>query len=223
MPKLSREFYNQPTLKVAKLLLGKFLIRKIGDKKLIGKIVETEAYCGPKDLASHASRGKTPRTEVMFGPPGHAYIYLIYGINYCFNIVTEKNGYPAAVLIRALEPVEGIEKMARNRKLTFHFSPLTLNLSNGPGKLCQALQIDKTLNKIDLTGDILWVEDRGEKINPHTFPSGIKPGKQDTWEGVGVKPQNIIAAKRIGVNYAKKYKDKLWRFYLADNNFVSKK
>ena len=197
MPKLSIEFYNQSTLKVAKLLLGKFLIRKLNGKKLIGKIVETEGYSGPKDLASHASRGKTPRNEIMFGPPGHAYIYLIYGINYCFNLVTEKESYPAAVLIRALEPKEGIEEMKKRRKMK---NNLPYTLTNGPGKLCQAFGIDKGLNKINVTQGTLWVEDSGEKI----------------------KPQNIVAAKRIGVDYAREYKDKLWRFYIKNNKFVSK-
>jgi len=207
MTKLPRKFYNQPTLKVAKLLLGKFLVRKIGKRKVVGKIVETEAYVGPKDLASHASRGKTPRTEVMFGPPGHAYVYLIYGLNYCFNIVTERKDYPAAVLIRAVEPIEGIDLMYQHRKSIkrkksiFNFSFLTFNLTNGPGKLCQAFKIDKKLNNADLTGNILWVEDRGIKISP----------------------KDIVATKRIGVDYAKEYKDKPWRFYIKGNKFVSKK
>jgi DNA-3-methyladenine glycosylase len=132
MPKLKRlkeKFYKQNTFKIAKSLLGKYLIRKIGKKILIGKIVETEAYYGPSDLASHASRGKTERTKIMFGRPGTAYVYLIYGMYYCLNIVTEKKNFPAAVLIRALEPIAGIKK-----------------LTNGPGKLCQAFKIDKKLN-----------------------------------------------------------------------------
>lgn len=181
------------------------MVRKIGKKKLVGKIVETEAYVGPKDLASHASRGKTPRTEVMFGPPGHAYVYLIYGLNYCFNIVTERKNYPAAVLIRAIEPIENIKLMYCHRKLSLpksHDSKfMTSDLTNGPGKLCQAFKIDKKLNNIDLTGNVLWLEDRGVKI----------------------KPQQIVATKRIGVEYAGKYKDKPWRFYIKGNKFVSKK
>jgi len=208
MKKLSRKFYNQPTLKFARLLLGKFLIRKIGKRKLVGKIVETEAYVGPKDLASHASRGRTPRTEIMFGPPGHAYVYLIYGLNYCFNIVTERKNYPAAVLVRAVEPVEGINLMCKNRNLNFQFSTrlagrqvFNFQLTNGPGKLCQAFKIDKKLNNIDSIGNALWLEDRGIKI----------------------KPREIAAAKRIGVDYAGKYKNKPWRFYIKGNKFVSKK
>ena len=101
--KLHQKFYNQSTLKIARLLLGKFLIRKIGKKTIIGQITETEAYVGPKDKASHASRGKTPRTAIMFGESGFWYIYLIYGMYYCLNIVTERKNYPAAVLIRAIK------------------------------------------------------------------------------------------------------------------------
>jgi DNA-3-methyladenine glycosylase len=197
MKKIPRKFYNQPTIKVAKLLLGKFLIRKIGKKIISGKIVETEAYVGPNDLASHASRGKTPRNAPMFGPPGYSYVYLVYGLNYCFNVVTEVNDYPAAVLLRALEPSEGTDLMFKRRKTAKN----DMDLTNGPGKLCQALQIDKSLNNIDLTGNILWLEDRG----------------------VNIKPSKIISKKRIGVDYAGKYKNKPWRFYLKGNKFVSKK
>jgi DNA-3-methyladenine glycosylase len=194
--KIKKSFYNRNTLKVAQDLLGKFLVRKIGKKTIVGKIVETEGYVGPSDLASHASRGKTARTAPMFGPPGHAYVYLVYGLNYCFNTVTEKENYPAAVLIRALEPAEGIDLIKKNRKKKMPFFKLT----NGPGKLCQALKIDKSLNNFDLTERTLWIEDRGLKI----------------------KPLEIVAAKRIGVDYAGKYKNKPWRFYLKGNPFVSK-
>lgn len=196
MRKIKKNFYNRNTIKVAQEILGKFLVRKIGKKIIAGKIVETEAYVGPSDLASHASRGKTARTAPMFGPPGHAYVYLVYGLNYCFNIVTEKENYPAAVLIRAIEPTDGIDlikKFRKNQKIIF-------NLTNGPGKLCQALKIDKSLNNSDISKNILWVEDRGLKI----------------------KPSEIVAAKRIGVDYAGQYKNKPWRFYLRGNPFVSK-
>ncbi|MDO8492344.1 MAG: DNA-3-methyladenine glycosylase [bacterium] len=150
--RLTRAFFNRPTLTVAKELLGKFLVRKIGRKTITAMITETEAYCGPNDLASHASRGKTPRTEIMFGPPGHAYIYLIYGMYHCFNIVTEKENYPAAVLIRAVAPT-----YRRGN------GPV-----NGPGKLCRYFQIDKSLNNEDLTENKrLWVEDCKTKIKPN--------------------------------------------------------
>lgn len=197
MKKIKKNFYNRETLKVAQELLGKFLVRKIGKKIIAGKIVETEAYVGLSDLASHASRGKTARTAPMFGPPGHAYVYLVYGSNYCFNIVTEKENYPAAVLIRAIEPAEGADFMKRYRKT----QKLIFNLTNGPGKFCQAFKINKTLNSLDLTKNILWVEDRGIKI----------------------KSSEIAAVKRVGVDYAGEYKNKPWRFYLRGNPFVSKK
>lgn len=206
MMMIKKNFYNQKTIKVARELLDKFLVRKIGKKIISGKIVETEAYVGPNDLASHASRGKTARTAPMFGPPGHAYIYLVYGLNFCFNIVTERKNYPAAVLVRALEPAEGINLMRRhrpslkNKKLNSQFS-IIKHLTNGPGKLCQALKIDKSLNNFDLTKNTLWLEDRGLKI----------------------KPSEIVAAKRIGVDYAGQYKNKPWRFYIQGNGFVSKR
>src|SRR5581483_5179153 len=108
MHPLPRSFYDRDTTLVAKDLLGKLLVRKIGRKTLVGKIVETEAYLGPHDLAAHSARGRTKRTEVMFGPPGHAYVYLIYGMYCCMNVVTEREGHASAVLIRALEPLKGI-------------------------------------------------------------------------------------------------------------------
>jgi len=164
--RLNRKFFNRNTVVVAKDLLGKYLVRKIGNKIVRTRITETEAYCGQKDLANHASKGITPRTKVMFGPPGRAYIYLIYGMYHCLNIVTEKEGYPAAVLIRGCE------------------------LADGPGKTCRDLKIDKNFNGVDLClSKELWIEDGGEK-SPI-----IKKGK------------------RIGVDYAGKWKDKLWRFY----------
>ncbi|MBI2063627.1 MAG: DNA-3-methyladenine glycosylase [Candidatus Yanofskybacteria bacterium] len=143
--RLGTTFFNRSTLTVAQELLGKFLVRRIRRKTISVMITETEAYCGPSDLASHASRGRTKRTEVMFGPPGHAYIYLIYGMYHCFNIVTEKEDYPAAVLIRAID-AEGV---------------------NGPGKLCRYFQINRSLNNEDLTASKkLWLEDRKVKVKP---------------------------------------------------------
>ncbi len=142
---LARSFYERPTLTVAKELLGKHLIRRGESGLLAGRIVEVEAYVGPEDRASHASRGKTKRTEVMFGQAGLAYVYLIYGMYHCFNIVTEREGYPAAILVRAVE-VDG-------------------RLIDGPGKVCRDLKIDKTHNYHDLTaGKILWLEDRGDRL-----------------------------------------------------------
>jgi DNA-3-methyladenine glycosylase len=146
--KLPRSFYNQQTLKVAQQLLGTFLTRKIGARKIVGKIVETEAYVGFADKASHASRGRTERTAIMFGRPGFVYIYMIYGMYYCLNIVTEREEYPAAVLIRAVEPVT----KSRIRPA-------------GPGKVCQFYKIDKRYNGTDMCGRTFWIEQKGSTKN----------------------------------------------------------
>lgn len=212
--RLSRTFFNRPTLRVARELLGKFLVRRIGQKILLatcpaqnrkgsqrdivlyGMITETEAYCGPNDLASHASRGRTPRTEVMFGPPGHAYVYLIYGMYHCLNVVTEKEGYPAAVLIRGAIIFDELNGPARQNFSTSAKGALAESMSKnlgGPGKLCRYFQIDRDLNKEDLTtSENLWFEDRGIKI----------------------QPGQIKCLPRIGINYAGAYKNKPWRFVL---------
>ena len=139
--KITREFYARDTLTVARELIGMHLVHAEGGRLRAGRIVETEAYQGPEDLAAHSSRGRTPRTEVMFGPPGHAYVYFIYGFWHCLNLVTEAQGVPHAVLLRALEPVSGIE-----------------DKTWGPGLLCRAMHIDKKLNGADLCGDVLWLE-----------------------------------------------------------------
>jgi DNA-3-methyladenine glycosylase len=170
---LSRGYFNRPTLTVARSLVGKYLIRCIDGREIAGKIVEVEAYVGSQDKACHASKGKTQRTEVMFGPAGVAYVYLIYGMYHCLNVVTERAEFPSAVLIRAIE-IDG-------------------KLIDGPGRLCRSLQIDRSLNRMDLTtGESLWFEDRGEGVGRGT---------------VGAYP-------RIGVDYAGKWAEKLWRFRL---------
>jgi len=192
--KISRTFYEQPTLAVARELLGKYLVRKHPDGKAVGRIVETEAYIGPKDLACHASRGRTARTEIMFGPAGFAYVYFIYGVYYCLNIVTEEVDHASAVLIRALEPVEGIELMKKRRR-----TEELRNLASGPGKLCQAFAIDRSLNGADICGNILYVEDRGDPA------------------------PKILARPRVGVDYAGKWKDKRWRFLIRGSEFVSRR
>ncbi len=140
MKKLTREFYNRDTVTVAKELLGKYLVHVIGDATRIAKIVEVEAYLGPHDLAAHSAKGLTPRTKIMFGPPGHAYVYLIYGMYFCMNVVTEQEGHGTAVLIRALEPIKNVEGKTR-----------------GPGLLCNAMQIDKRLNGHDLESDDFYI------------------------------------------------------------------
>lgn len=142
--KLPRRFYDRDTLLVARELLGKRLVRVLRGKRLSGIIVETEAYIGEEDKASHAARGRTLRNQVMYGPPGHAYIYFVYGMHYCLNVVAEREGFAAAVLLRALVPQEGDEDMLRRR------SGRKDTLADGPAKLCQALAIDRRLNGMDL-------------------------------------------------------------------------
>lgn len=140
--KLRRRFYERDTELVARELLGKYLVHEIGGKRRVGRIVETEAYIGAHDLASHSSKGVTPRTKIMYGPPGHAYVYLIYGVHHCMNIVTEPEGNGAAVLLRALEPVDGFDGNSNTK---------------GPGLLCRAMGIDKHLNGHDLSSDDFYV------------------------------------------------------------------
>jgi len=176
--RLSRQFYDRSTLRVARELLGKHLVVKKDGHLLSGKIVETEAYVGFKDPASHACRGMTPRNEVMFGDPGYAYVYITYGIHHCLNLVTEREGYPAAVLIRALEPVDGVELMKKRRgrrKLR--------DLTSGPAKLCQALGVDRKLNGADLCSDTIFVVDQGEAAGKIGCSGriGIKEGKNKKW------------------------------------------
>jgi len=170
---LPRIYFNRPTVAVARSLIGKYLVRSINGRMLAGKIVEVEAYVGPQDRACHASKGRTQRTDVMFGPGGAAYVYLIYGMHHCLNVVTEREEFPAAVLIRAAE-IDG-------------------ELIDGPGRLCRAMQIDRSLNRADLTiGESLWFEDRGVSVE-----------KGD----VGVHP-------RIGVQYSGEWAKTPWRFRL---------
>ncbi|MBD3168735.1 MAG: DNA-3-methyladenine glycosylase [candidate division Zixibacteria bacterium] len=151
---LPESFYNRDTVNVARELIGKVLIRKIGGQVLSGRIVETEAYIAEHDPACHAYSGKTKRNEVMFGPPGFAYVYFTYGMHYCLNFVTEPDGVAAAVLIRALEPLEGIEIMKSNRN-----QEDIKNLCSGPAKLTQAMEIDRSINGIKLNGSDIVVRE----------------------------------------------------------------
>jgi len=191
--KLPRSFYEQSTLDVARQLLGKYMVHKHRDGTTVGKIVETEAYIGPEDKACHASKGRTARTEIMFGPAGYAYVYLVYGFHHMLNIVTESVDYPAAVLIRGVEPVQGVELMRARRQ-----TEQQQNLASGPGKLCQAFAIDRKLNGDDLCGKVLYLEDRGEPVS------------------------QVVTTPRIGVDYAGPWKNKPWRFLIKDNKFVSR-
>lgn len=144
MHKLEREFYDRDTIDVAHDLLGKHLVHVSGGVERVGRIVEVEAYLGPHDLAAHSARGLTPRTRVMFGPPGHVYVYLIYGMYNCMNVVTQAEGKASAVLLRALEPVKNIE-----------------GRTQGPGLLCTAMHIDRKQNGHDLLSDDLYIADAG--------------------------------------------------------------
>jgi DNA-3-methyladenine glycosylase len=238
MPKkLTQKFYCRPSLAVARELLGKYLVREINGQRLAGKIVETEAYCGFEDKASHASCGLTERNSIMFEKGGFWYVYVVYGIFNCLNITTEKKGFPSAILIRALEPMEGIDLMKENRGIERCHSEersdeesrriqrkmatavirrdcrvarsLRLlaprndkrGLYSGPGKLCQAMKIDRGLNKTKSFGRDcrLWIEN-----------------------GEIVRSSQIIASQRIGVDYAGQWAKKKWRFCIKNNQFVSK-
>lgn len=194
MKKLDREFYNRDSVLVARELLGKVLVHEIEGQRLAVKIIEAEAYMGVEDKAAHSYGGKrTPRVEVMYGDPGHAYMFLIYGMYCCFNVVTREKGIPQEVLIRAAEPLEGIQWMAQQRygKPYEELSKSQLKgFTNGPGKLCKALSLDRSHNGIDLCGDQIYLE-KGTGENFH-----------------------VIATKRVGIDYAEEAKDYLWRFYI---------
>ncbi len=196
MDKLTREFYGRDTLTVARELMGKHLVRVVDGQPTILRITETEAYIGRMDKACHAYGYKrTKRTETLFAPPGTAYIYLIYGMYACLNLVTEPEGEPAAVLIRAGEPVTP-EDETRAALARFGCMPQEMtayqrkNFLNGPGKLCKALSLTTAQNGLPLTGDALYVLDTGEHPGP------------------------IHVSKRIGIDYAEEAVDFPWRFYL---------
>lgn len=202
MKTLGREFYDRDSIIVAKELLGKVLVHEMDGQRISAKIVETEAYMGVEDKAAHSYGGRrTPRVEVMYGGPGFSYVFFVYGMYYCFNIVTREEGNPQAVLIRAAEPMEGLDRMAQNRfrKPWQQLTKSQINgLTNGPGKLCGALAIDRSLNGEDLCGRTLYVEENHEKLS-------------------------IISTKRVGIDYAGEAKDYPWRFYIENNRYVSVK
>ena len=179
-----RDFYNRPTLKVARDLIGARLVRILNGEKLVGLITETEAYIGQNDLACHAKAGLTPRTAVMFGEPGHAYVYFTYGNHWMLNVVAEREGFPAAVLIRAIQPIEGVEVMfeRRNGRDTL-----------GPGKLCQAMGITKAENGVDLTKRTggLWIEE-GDKVPNSLVTKSPRVGLNNTPEPWLSKPWRFL-------------------------------
>ena len=187
--KLTTAFYKQDTVTVAQNLLGCLLVSEVGGAawRTSGIIVETEAYAGEKDPGSHAYRGKTGRNQVMYGEPGRAYVYFIYGKYYLLNVVTEKKGTPGAVLIRALEPVDGIEIMKKRRA-----SDTVQKLTTGPAKLTQALGITGEHNGVDVTGDVIWIEQYAT-------------------------PSQIQSSPRIGVS-----DEQPLRFFIDGNRYVSK-
>lgn len=194
MDKLRREFYDRDTLEVARDLLGCLLVRELDGERLVGRITETEAYIGRCDKACHAYGYKrTPRTETLFAKPGTAYLYLIYGMYTCLNFVTEPEGEPAAVLIRGIEAVEGVDTIARLR-FGREFSALNAyqrkNFLNGPGKVCKGLSLDRKLNGHDLLRPPLYVLSRDGKI-----PA-------------------IHCGPRVGIDYAQEAKDFPWRFWV---------
>jgi DNA-3-methyladenine glycosylase len=192
---LPREFYGRPTPVVARELLGMLLVRELGGERLSGFIVETEAYCGVDDEGCHAHRGRTRRTAVMFGPPGYAYIYFIYGMHYCFNVVTEEDGIAGAVLVRAIHPLEGLSTMQRLRGVDDE-----LSLTSGPARLCHALAIDRRLYGHDLClGRELWLE-AGDR-----FPDSA-----------------VLVGPRVGLRVGEPARSAPWRFALAGDPWVSR-
>lgn len=194
--KLPREFYEGNTLEIARRLLGCTVWHRTEEGLAAGKIVETEAYLGEHDAAAHSyKRLMSGRTNVQYGPGGHAYVYLIYGMYWCLNLVTAPPDTPHVVLLRALEPVQGIELMQQRRKTAKH-----TNLCSGPGKLCAALGITKEDYGADLLGDRLWVE----------------------W-GEEIPAEKIAVTPRINIDYAGQAKDYPWRFLIKDNPHVSKR
>ncbi len=205
MAKLERIDYIGDTVEIARNLVGKYLVRRLDGETLVCRITETEAYVGAVDKACHAyGYHETARNAVMFGPPGHAYIYLIYGMYSCLNFVTNPDGEPDAVLLRGLVPVYGVETMAR---LRFGRTPDELtayqrkNFLNGPGKCCKALSLDRSLNGTDLTGDKLFI-----------CTSPVDAGLAE----IPSLPCRIRAAKRVGIDYAEEARDFLWRFLQED-------
>ena len=193
---MNRDFFARDTLTVARELLGQRIVRVLDGRRLAGRIVEVEAYVGETDHASHASCGPTRRNAPMYGPPGHAYVYLIYGMHNCLNVVTERDGYPAAVLIRALEPLEGIDEMRARRG-----GRPDLPLTSGPARLCQALDIDRRFDGADLCapGALLFLE-----------------------MAAAVPDRTIAASPRVGVRGDEAALTAPWRFYVRDDPHVSR-
>jgi len=191
--RLPRSFYDRDTIEVAHGLLGMHLVHVVAGVERVGRIVEVEAYLGPHDRAAHSARGLTKRTRVMFGPPGHAYVYLIYGMHWCVNVVTQAEGKASAVLLRAVEPVKNLE-----------------GRTQGPALLCKAMGIDGRLNGHDLLSAELFIRRPGRRREDTRRPR----------EGGG--PISIVKRPRIGVDYAGRWARRLLRFYIKGNPNVSR-
>ena len=190
---LPRSFYARPVLTVARDVIGKVLVHDTKRGRVAGRIVEAEAYRGPEDRAAHSFGGRrTKRTEAMFGPPGHAYVFFVYGMHWHVNLVTTRVGAPHAVLIRAVEPLEGLELMAERRGI----APTSASLTNGPGKVCQAFAIDGARYGADLCRGPLVLIDG---------PRG-----------------SVFCSPRIGVDYAGDWAKRPWRFFERENRYVSR-
>jgi DNA-3-methyladenine glycosylase len=190
LARIGRSFYERPTPQVAREALGNMLVRVVEGRRLSGLIVETEAYRGSRDPASHAYRGKTTRNAVMFGEAGHAYVYFTMGLHHCLNLTTEERGTPGAVLVRAIEPCEGVDEMKKNRGIGD-----VVGIANGPGKLTEALSINRELNGEDMvTSERLFLEE-GERVS------------------------NAGTSPRIGIS---KGVSRRWRFFVRGSKFVSK-
>lgn len=194
---LAREFFNRDSRMVGRELLGKLLIRRVGRRRLVGRVVEVEAYLGKDDPAAHSFGGPTPRNMVMFGPPGFAYVYFIYGNHYCLNVSCQPEGNAAAVLFRALEPLAGIEQMALSRDMTVE-SPRDLRLlTSGPGRMAEAFAVNRE-------------RDNGKDLTT---------ARSDLWlADDGFIPAEIAATKRIGITKAA---EREWRYLIKGNPFVS--
>lgn len=204
--RLERDFFARDTLIVAKELLGKVIVREIDGVRLSGKIVETEGYIGAIDKASHAYGGKkTPRVEPLYGEPGISYVFSIYGMYECFNVISKEKGSPEGILIRAVEPIDGLEKIAQNR-FRKSYDTLTAkeikNLTNGPSKLCIALEINKKV---------------------HNFMDLVSSKELYIEEGDIINSSDIVETTRVGIDYAEEAVDFPWRFYVKNNIYVSKK
>jgi DNA-3-methyladenine glycosylase len=192
---LNRDFYERDTLTVAKELLGKFLVHETAQGITVGKIVETEAYIGPEDKASHTYNNlRTKRTEVQFGAKGHAYIYQIYGMYFCFDVTSGRSvGKPEAILVRALEPINGVEVMIKRRGVSGN---RIVNLTNGPSRLCMAMDITRKQNGTDLCIPPLYID-----------------------TGVAVEGKRIMQTNRVNVNYADEWRHLPWRFFIKKQRF----